>query len=79
MRWQEFELQQSRLAALGRRCLGDPGVVLVGTIRRDGSPRLSPVEPLFWRFVGVEGGVVSGHAPVDIVVLVCAEWLPAES
>lgn len=28
--------------------LDDPGVVLVGTIRRDGSPRLSPVEPLFW-------------------------------
>ena len=38
------------------------------------------VEPLWWRFVGVEGGVVSaGHALVAIVVLVCAEWLPAES
>ena len=37
------------------------------------------VEPLFWRFVGVEGGVVSGHALVDIVVLVCPEWLPAAS
>ena len=36
------------LAELGRRRLGDPGVVLVGTIRADGSPRLSPVEPLFW-------------------------------
>lgn len=32
----------------GRRRLGDPGVVLVGTIRRDGSPRVSPVEPLLW-------------------------------
>jgi hypothetical protein len=30
--------------------------------------------------VGVDGGVVSpGHALVDIVVLVCAEWLPAAS
>ena len=29
--------------------LGDPGVVLVATLRRDGAPRLSPVEPLFWR------------------------------
>ncbi len=28
--------------------LGGPGVVLVGTVRADGSPRLSPVEPLFW-------------------------------
>ena len=25
-----------------------PGVVLVATIRRDGTPRLSPVEPFFW-------------------------------
>ena len=48
MRWNEFELEQSKLAELGRRRLGDPGVVLVGTIRSDGSPRLSPVEPLFW-------------------------------
>ena len=48
MRWHEFELEQSALAELGRRRLGDPGVVLVGTIRRDGSTRISPVEPLFW-------------------------------
>ncbi len=29
---------------MGERLLG-PGVVLVGTIRRDGTPRISPVEP----------------------------------
>lgn len=28
--------------------LGGPGVVLVATARKDGSPRLSAVEPLFW-------------------------------
>ena len=33
---------------MGERKLGGPGVVLVATIRRDGSPRVSPVEPLFW-------------------------------
>jgi hypothetical protein len=48
MRWEEFEELEPRLAALGRVKLGDPGVVLLCTIRRDGSPRLSPVEPLFW-------------------------------
>jgi len=48
MRWADFELQEPNLAALGRRMLGGPGVVLVATIRSDGSPRLSPVEPLFW-------------------------------
>lgn len=45
MRWTELETAQPRLGALGRRCLIHPGVVLVVTIRRDGTPRLSPVEP----------------------------------
>jgi hypothetical protein len=48
VRWNDFERQVPTLAELGRGRLGDPGVVLVGTIRRDGSPRVSPVEPLFW-------------------------------
>ena len=45
MRWSDFEQAQPRLARLGRERLLDPGVVLVVTIRRDGTPRLSPVEP----------------------------------
>ena len=49
MRWDAFERDAPTLARLGRRLLADPGVVLVVTVRRDGSPRLSPVEPLFWR------------------------------
>jgi hypothetical protein len=48
MRWQEFERQQPKLAGTGARKLAGPGVVLVATIRRDGSPRISPVEPLLW-------------------------------
>jgi hypothetical protein len=49
MRWGDFEAAQPRLAEVGRDKLADPGVVLVGTIRRDGSPRISPVEPMLWR------------------------------
>jgi len=45
VRWAEFESRQPRLAALGRKRLIEPGVLLVVTIRRDGTPRLSPVEP----------------------------------
>lgn len=45
MRWAEFEAAAPRLAALGRERLIAPGVVLVGTIRSDGSPRISAVEP----------------------------------
>jgi len=32
---------------VGERKLGGPGVVLVATIRRDGTPRIDPVEPFF--------------------------------
>jgi hypothetical protein len=46
MRWSDFEREQPRLAQAGRELLIGPGVVLVATIRRDGTPRLSPVEPL---------------------------------
>lgn len=45
MRWSDFEDWQPRLAAVGRQKLLGPGVVLVVTVRRDGTPRLSPVEP----------------------------------
>jgi hypothetical protein len=45
MRWSEIEERQPRLAGLGRRLLIEPGVLLVGTSRRDGTPRISPVEP----------------------------------
>ncbi|TCC52770.1 hypothetical protein E0H75_03205 [Kribbella capetownensis] len=50
MRWEELESNQPRLAELGRDRLLGPGVVLVGTIRRDGTPRISPVEP--WVMAG---------------------------
>ena len=46
MKWSELERRQPGLADLGRQRLLDPGVVLVATIRRDGTPRVSPVEPL---------------------------------
>lgn len=45
MDWSEMTRAQPRLAELGRRRVLDPGVVLVATIRGDGAPRLSLVEP----------------------------------
>jgi hypothetical protein len=48
VRWGELEDAEPKLAALGAERLISPGVVLVGTIRRDGTPRISPVEPLLW-------------------------------
>jgi hypothetical protein len=45
MHWSAIENAEPRLAAVGRDKLIKSGVVLVVTIRRDGTPRLSPVEP----------------------------------
>ncbi len=45
MRWGEVQQQQPRLGQLAQDRLIAPGVLLVVTIRRDGTPRLSPVEP----------------------------------
>jgi hypothetical protein len=46
MHWSDIGHAQHRLARLGHQRLIEPGVVLVVTIRRDGTARLSPVEPL---------------------------------
>ncbi len=46
MHWSDFATAAPELAARGRALLERPGVVLVGTVRRDGSPRISPVEPI---------------------------------
>lgn len=45
MHWSDMERAQPRLARLGQERLITPGVLLVATIRRDGTPRVSPVEP----------------------------------
>jgi hypothetical protein len=53
MHWNQFANEQPGLGALAQRRLGQsrlggPGVVLIGTVRADGTARISPVEPLFW-------------------------------
>jgi hypothetical protein len=46
MRWSEFAARQRVLADVAHDQLVKPGVVLAGTTRRDGSARISGVEPL---------------------------------
>jgi hypothetical protein len=45
MRWEDIKEQLPQLAQLAHDRLIAPGVLLVGTIRADGTPRISPVEP----------------------------------
>jgi len=46
MRWSEISARQPALGAVADRLLIEPGVLLAGTIRRDGAARISGVEPL---------------------------------
>ncbi|MGH7911996.1 MAG: hypothetical protein ACREQM_08505 [Candidatus Dormibacteraceae bacterium] len=46
MRWAEMVAGQPKLGEIARERLLGPGVVLVGTQRRDGTARVSGVEPL---------------------------------
>jgi hypothetical protein len=44
--WAEFAAEAPELAELGAARFDASGLCLVGTLRRDGWPRISPVEPL---------------------------------
>ena len=46
MNWAEFAEAASELARWGEERFKSTGLALVGTIRKDGAPRISPVEPL---------------------------------
>jgi hypothetical protein len=47
--WNEMERGAPELARLGLARLSAVGVAMLGTLRRDGSPRISPVEPCLVR------------------------------
>ena len=47
MRWDEFAAACPELARLGEERLRERELCLVGTLRRNGWPRISPVEPDF--------------------------------
>ncbi len=47
MNWAEFKRAVPEIALLGEERFGQTGLALIGTLRRDGSPRISPVEPYF--------------------------------
>ena len=44
--WEEFKRADPELTALGEERMEATGLVLLGTLRKNGFPRISPVEPL---------------------------------
>ncbi len=47
MTWRDLEVSAPEIARLGRERFDEARVGLLGTLRRDGSPRISPIEPYF--------------------------------
>jgi hypothetical protein len=58
MRWAEFEEEAPELAALGRERIEEFGFVFIGTVRKDGGPRVNPVEAHL-----IEGDLVHALVP----------------
>jgi hypothetical protein len=44
--WTEFSAEAPEIADLAERRLGATGLMMLATLRRDGFPRISPVEPV---------------------------------
>ena len=55
MRWDEFTAACPEIASLGEERLRARELCLLGTLRKNGYPRISPVEPEF-----VDGGLMLG-------------------
>lgn len=55
MNWRSFSEAAPDLAAMAERKFEESGLCLIGTLRRDGWPRISPVEPYV-----VEGELLLG-------------------
>jgi hypothetical protein len=44
--WQQFHEEAPEMASIAAERIADTGLVLVASLRRDGWPRISPVEPV---------------------------------
>jgi hypothetical protein len=58
MTWRELELAAPEIAEPGKVRIDQTRVALLATLRRDGSPRISPIEPFF-----AEGQLLFGAMP----------------
>jgi hypothetical protein len=45
MIWRDLEAAAPAIAGLGKQCFDQTRIALRGTLRKDGSPQISPVEP----------------------------------
>jgi hypothetical protein len=67
MNWDEFAGKAPELAALGLERFEQTGVCLIGTLRKDGSPRISPIEPFIVRGELMLGMMWQSRKALDLV------------
>jgi hypothetical protein len=67
MTWRDVEAAAPELAELGRERLEARRVALLGTLRRDGSPRVSPVEPYLTQGELVFGAMAWSAKAADLL------------
>ena len=67
MNWSQFKQSAPDLASLAEERFQRHGLVLVGTLRRDGWPRISPVEPLIVEGVLYLGMTYRSHKALDLL------------
>ncbi|GAB4333312.1 MAG: pyridoxamine 5'-phosphate oxidase family protein [Dehalococcoidia bacterium] len=65
--WAQFEMESPEIARLARERFGATDLVLLGTIRRDGWPRISPIEYTFFDGDLVLGGMWQSKKFLDII------------
>lgn len=66
MRWAQFERAAPELAAAARASLAATRLALLGTLRSDGSPRISPIEPYFTDGELLIGAMAWSRKAVDL-------------
>lgn len=67
MRWNDFEAVAPELARLARERFDATELVLLGTLRKDGWPRISPIEFAYWEGDLVLGGMWQSKKFLDVM------------
>ncbi|MEO6397276.1 MAG: pyridoxamine 5'-phosphate oxidase family protein [Tepidiformaceae bacterium] len=65
--WQQFEQESPELAALAEQRFSAYDLVMLGTLRKDGSPRITPIEYTFFDGELVLGGMWQSKKMLDLL------------
>lgn len=67
MTWEEFQRSNPELADLGEQRFDRTGLILLGSLRKNGWPRISPVEPLITDGQLYLGIMWQSHKALDLL------------